>query len=65
MRAFVVSYPIRDALRPELSWTHYRLLLRVDNPAARAFREAEAVNARWATRELGARSTHYSSSLWP
>ncbi len=52
MRAFFVTYPIRDALRRELSWTHYRLLLRVDNPAARAFYEAEAVNARWATREL-------------
>jgi predicted nuclease of restriction endonuclease-like (RecB) superfamily len=52
MRAFFVIYPIRDALRRELSWTHYRLLLRVDDPVARAFYEAEAVNARWATREL-------------
>jgi predicted nuclease of restriction endonuclease-like (RecB) superfamily len=52
MRAFFVTYPIRDALRRELSWTHYRLLLRVDDPSARAFYEAEAVNARWATREL-------------
>ena len=43
MRAFFVTYPIRDALRRELSWTHYRLLLRVDNQAARAFYEAEAV----------------------
>src|SRR3954452_12181747 len=32
MRAFFLSYPIRDALRLELSWTHYRLLLRVENP---------------------------------
>jgi predicted nuclease of restriction endonuclease-like (RecB) superfamily len=52
MRAFFATYPIRDALRRELSWTHYRMLLRVDNPAARAFYEAEAVNARWATRDL-------------
>ena len=52
MRAFFLTYPIRDALRRELSWTHYRLLLRVEDPAARAFYEAEAVNARWATREL-------------
>jgi predicted nuclease of restriction endonuclease-like (RecB) superfamily len=35
-----------------LSWTHYRLLLRVNNPEARAFYEAEAINARWSTREL-------------
>lgn len=52
MRAFFLAYPIRDALRHELSWTHYRLLLRVDDLDARAFYEAEAVNARWSTREL-------------
>jgi hypothetical protein len=38
MRAFFLIYPIRDALRHELSWTHYRSLLRVDNPDARATR---------------------------
>jgi predicted nuclease of restriction endonuclease-like (RecB) superfamily len=52
MRSFFLTYPIRDALRHDLSWTHYRLLLRVDNPDARAFYEAEAINARWSTREL-------------
>ena len=31
MRLFYSSFPIRDALRHELSWTHYRLLLKVDN----------------------------------
>ena len=30
MRGFYQAFPIRDALRHELSWTHYRLLLRVD-----------------------------------
>ncbi|OIP88580.1 MAG: hypothetical protein AUK26_13290 [Syntrophaceae bacterium CG2_30_58_14] len=29
MRAFFQTFPIWDALRSELSWTHYRLLLRV------------------------------------
>ncbi len=43
-QAFYPSYPICDALRPELSWTHCRLLLRVEKPEARAFYEAEAVN---------------------
>jgi predicted nuclease of restriction endonuclease-like (RecB) superfamily len=51
MRAFYLTYPKVDALRRQLSWTHYRLL-RVDNPDARAFYEAEAVNAGWSTREL-------------
>jgi predicted nuclease of restriction endonuclease-like (RecB) superfamily len=53
MRAFYMTYPIRDALRRELSWTHYRSLLRVGNPDARSFYEAEAAAARWSTRELG------------
>lgn len=52
MRAFYLAYPIVDALRPQLTWTHYRLLLRVEKPEARAFYEIEAVNARWSTREL-------------
>jgi len=52
MRALYLAYPICDALRHELTWTHYRLLLRVEKPEVRAFYEAEAVNARWSTREL-------------
>lgn len=52
MRAFYLAYQIRDALRHELSWTHYRLLLRVEKPEARAFYETEALNSRWSTREL-------------
>ncbi len=61
MLAFFVSYPIREALRRELSWTHYWLLLRMDNPAARALYEAEAVNARWATRgEAEARHLYFT-----
>ena len=52
MRAFYLAFPILDAVRRELSWTHYRLLLRVTDPQARAFYEMEALNARWSTREL-------------
>jgi predicted nuclease of restriction endonuclease-like (RecB) superfamily len=52
MRAFYLAYPIFDAVRQELSWTHYRLLLRVEKPDARSFYETEAVKARWSTREL-------------
>lgn len=52
MRAFYLAYPKLDALRRELSWTHYRILLRVERTEARSFYEAEAVNARWSTREL-------------
>lgn len=52
MRAFYLAYPKIDALRRELSWTHYRLLLRIESPNARGFYEAEAANSRWSTREL-------------
>src|SRR5262249_7561499 len=52
IRGFYRAFPIRDALRHELTWTHYRLLLRIEKPDARAFYEAEAVNARWSTPEL-------------
>ena len=30
MRQFYLLFPKWDAVRPELSWTHYRLLLRVE-----------------------------------
>ena len=35
MRQFYCAYPIRDTLCPELSWSHYRLLMRVPNEKER------------------------------
>lgn len=52
MRAFYTAYPKFEALRRELSWTHYRLLLKVNKPEVRSFYEVECANARWSTREL-------------
>ena len=40
------------ALNPNLSWTHYRLLLKVDRKPARSFYELEAARNRWSVREL-------------
>lgn len=37
---------------PILSWTHYRLLLSIDKPQARAFYEIEAARESWSVREL-------------
>jgi len=54
MRAFFLCFPKIDALRRELSWTHYRLLLRVEKPEVRTFYEAEAVNSSWSTRRTRA-----------
>ncbi|MHB8523253.1 MAG: PDDEXK nuclease domain-containing protein [Limisphaerales bacterium] len=39
-------------LHPNLSWSLYRHLLRVDKPEARAFYEIEALQNNWAAREL-------------
>lgn len=39
-------------LRQELSWTHYRLLLGVENPAAREWYMNEAADQHWSTRQL-------------
>lgn len=52
MRAFFIAFPIRDALRRELSWTHYRTLLRVENDAARQWYMNETANQNWTTRAL-------------
>ncbi len=39
-------------LHPNLSWTHYRTLLRVDKAEGRAFYEIEAIKNNWSAREL-------------
>ncbi|MGL4448574.1 MAG: PDDEXK nuclease domain-containing protein [Shewanella sp.] len=52
MRAFYQTFPIQDALRLELSWTHYRTLLRLENPAAREWYLQEAINQNWSARAL-------------
>ncbi len=52
MRQFYQLFPIRDALRLELSWTHYRLLLRVENEKARSWYVNEATTQNWTTRAL-------------
>jgi len=52
MRLFYQAFPIRDALRHELSWTHYRRLLRLDNEAARQWYVNEAVSQNWSSRPL-------------
>ena len=52
MRQFYLTFPKGYALRSELSWTHYRLLMRVENEKARQFYLEEAVKAQWSTRQL-------------
>jgi len=46
------AFPICDALRHELSWTHYRTLLRVEDERAREWYANEAVAQNWSSRAL-------------
>lgn len=41
-----------SGFKPGLSWSHYRVLMRVDEREAREFYEAECEQARWSVREL-------------
>ncbi len=52
MRLFYHAFPNCDALRHELSWTHYRTLLRVEDEAAREWYVKEAVTQNWSSRVL-------------
>ncbi len=52
MRQFYQTFEKIHALRGELSWTHYRLLLKVENENAREFYIEEAIGGNWSTRQL-------------
>ena len=52
MRAFYLIFPIRNALRTELTWTHYRALLRVENDDARNWYMEESIRSGWSSRQL-------------
>lgn len=52
MRDFYQTFPIWDAVRSELSWTHYRRLLRVDNDHARHWYMNESAIQNWSSRAL-------------
>ncbi len=52
MRQFFLCFEIRSALRSELRWTHYKMLIRVENEAARAWYLTEAADRNWSTRAL-------------
>lgn len=49
---FYRCFPIRDTLRPELSWSHYRRLISVENADARMWYMNEAAASMWSTRQL-------------
>lgn len=52
MRQFFQTFPICDALRHELSWTHYRMLLKVDNQHKINYYIEESIQNNWSSRDL-------------
>jgi predicted nuclease of restriction endonuclease-like (RecB) superfamily len=52
MKDLYLGFPILDALRQELSWTHYRLLVKIENLDKRDFYIAEAIKNAWNVRQL-------------
>jgi predicted nuclease of restriction endonuclease-like (RecB) superfamily len=52
IKQFYQKWSNLNALRSELSWTHYRLLLKVENDKARQFYMQEAIECNWSTRSL-------------
>jgi len=64
MRQFYMLFPIRHAVRAELSWTHYRSLIRVENSKARELYMNEAADNAWSTRFLDQQvDKHYYERL--
>lgn len=52
MRQFYLTFPNCYAVRSNLSWSHYRLLMRVENEDARNFYVEECEKSNWSTRQL-------------
>jgi len=52
MRQFYEAFPIRHTLRAELTWSHYRLLMRVEEASRREFYLTESADSGWTSRQL-------------
>ena len=51
-RLFYRTYPIASALRTQLNWMQYKLLISIQDESKREYYEHEAVNNAWTGREL-------------
>jgi hypothetical protein len=52
MHQFYQTFPIRHTLRAELTWSHYRMLMCVEEPNRHEFYLTESANERWMSRQL-------------
>jgi len=60
-RQFYRTFPIANAVRSQLGWTHYKMLIRIENQDKRGFYNHEAIKNNWTTRQL---ERQINSSLW-
>jgi predicted nuclease of restriction endonuclease-like (RecB) superfamily len=60
-RQFYRTFPIANALRSQLSWTHYKLIIRLDSQDKIDFYIAETVKNNWNTRQM---ERQINTSLW-
>ena len=64
MRKFYLLFQNRNAVRSELTWTHYRSLLRVKSDEARNWYIEETIKEHWSSRQLDRQiSTMYYERL--
>ena len=52
MRQLYLTFPILHSLSGELTWTHYKVLIRIDNLDKRAFFIAESIKNAWNVRQM-------------
>jgi len=60
-RQFFRTFPIANTLYSQLSWSQYKVLVRIDSQDKRDFYVAEAVKNNWTVRQL---ERQINSSLW-
>ena len=64
MRQFYTIFPILSTAWRELSWSHYKLLMRVENNKAREFYTKEIIESNWSVRALERQiNSHYYERL--
>ena len=52
MRQFYLVFQKRDTVCSELSWSHFRLLMRLDDNNSRRFYIRESIEGNWSVRQL-------------
>jgi plasmid maintenance system killer protein len=52
MRQFYLNFPNRHTLCSELSWSHYRLIMRIENEKAREYYIQESIASNWSVRAM-------------